>query len=1036
MKLKSSLSNKIFYIFVSVVSITVGLISWYGYASAKEAYIKSAFEINYQRTENIAFKIQEELAPVIKDVSFLTDSHALGRYMIWKNLRENEKTKKWRQIFSNSLIDFMETKRTYYSFSVLDIAANELISVYHDTKINKANLLIKSELTNRFNSEYYKSTKNLSKGEFYISKLGLSMRNGKIQEPYNPVLIYSTPLINSNNEFIGVFVANIYAKNILDIVESSINEIKDKGVKFYLIDKEKNYIYHKNKSKRWNYQLKNGEKFSKDYFNIKNTKKLNDVFIHDDKIYSYYKVYPSKVHSTDYWYVVSVVDTKVALKKLDEFKFIFYMVLVIVILFSFIIIRILVLKLISPLEKVTYQLKALSRGEIRKENISYKADDEIGWIVESTSKVVDAIEATINQANAVSNGEFSTEIQLLSDKDKLGYAIQSMTKRLSDIAAHADSIANGDFSNKIAVKSEYDKLGKSLLLMNETLKENKLKSDADIWFSQGVTYFSDSLAGLKTINKVFKKALNVMCKYIDATSGVVYTYNENHKQLEYVTSYAYSLNKEHKKINLGDGTIGYAASEKTTMHIKNINDENFIIKSSMGNIIPSQIYVIPILYKDELYGVAEFASVVEFSDLEIRYINRVCEILAIVLNSTSKNMQIKKLLKESEKSYEELQKVSEYKSEFLANMSHELRTPLNSIILLSKLLTKNINNTLDESDISKMSIISKAGTDLLLLINDILDLSKIESGNIVIEDNSIHTQDIIDELKGLFEVIAKDKDIEFIVKDEFNDTFVADSMKLLQIMKNLLSNAFKFTKKGKVSINIKQNQNDILFEVSDTGLGINEKKLSLIFEAFKQVDGSISREYGGTGLGLSISKTFVDLMNGHIEVSSVEGEGSTFSVLLPLKQILENEDVVKEDTDLLPNIKQEDNIDSNALAGKNILIVDDDSRNIFTLSAILQNLGAEVFTSLNGEDALKFLNNETSKVDIILMDVMMPVMDGLEAIKLIRECNICKHVPIIAVTAKITKLDEKMCYEAGADDYLPKPIDNKLLISKIKERSL
>jgi two-component system chemotaxis sensor kinase CheA len=385
-------------------------------------------------------------------------------------------------------------------------------------------------------------------------------------------------------------------------------------------------------------------------------------------------------------------------------------------------------------------------------------------------------------------------------------------------------------------------------------------------------------------------------------------------------------------------------------------------------------------------------------------------------------------------------------------MSHELRTPLNSIILLSKLLTNNQNNNLTPKDIEKTSVIHKAGNDLLLLINDILDLSKIESGNMELIYEDVQTGAILEEMKGLFGAVAEDKKIDFILNDLYQDSFQTDKVKLSQVLKNLLSNAFKFTKSGMVSIDIEEEHGQLLISVVDSGIGIPEDKLKTIFEAFKQVDGSISREFGGTGLGLSISKTIVDLMNGEIVVKSQEGKGTTFTIKLPLLKStevqtkLEQESMIEiphakspelkpnfENSDSSVSIIKEEEIEEDyggIFRGKNILIVDDDSRNIFTLTSTLESMDAEIFSAFNGKEAIEVLDEE-EYIDLILMDVMMPVMDGLVAIKNIK-ASAYKDIPIIAITAKTMPEDKQKCLDVGADDYLPKPIEHSSLISMIK----
>lgn len=527
---------------------------------------------------------------------------------------------------------------------------------------------------------------------------------------------------------------------------------------------------------------------------------------------------------------------------------------------------------------------------------------------------------------------------------------------------------------------------------------------------------------------------------------------------------------------------------------------------------------------------------------------------------------------------------NKYKTEFLANVSHELRTPLNSIILLSKLLIKNCNN-IDRKDAQeKIKVIFKAGQDLLNLINDILDLSKIEAGKIELNYEYFNSSEIIEELSELFNENAIEKNIQFICKDNFNNDIYGDKDKISQILKNFLSNAFKFTEKGVIKLKILRDSeldNNIVFSVVDTGIGISEHNLDMIFDEFHQGDGSISRKYGGTGLGLSISNRLCKLMKGKIKVTSEIDVGSTFSLYLPIitpKQLVDKKEevaaaknseegiinaggndtknkknkillIIEDDISLIDSIKaiskgigfetlisdsgsdgfrllQEKEIDGIVLdlglpdikgidllkkinmelkqknlsipvviytgmeiskeqekeiklyadsiiikttnsyerlldeltlilhkvngeqeykniitskinkdralnlENKKILIVDDDSRNIFVLAAALEEYGAEIIEAENGKIALEKLEEEVC--DLILMDIMMPVMNGYEAIRAIRNNDTTKHIPIIATTAKSLKGDREKCMEAGANDYISKPIDYDVLITLVK----
>ena len=937
---------------------------------------------------------------------------------------------------------------------------------------------------------------------------------------------------------------------------------------YYLLNEDGYYLHIADKGKRWGFQLGSDYSFKKDHIGIMEEFKNKDesTFLKNNKIYSMHKVYPHKTNSKyRFWYLVTEIDKDVALASLDIFVNIFFLILFIVLAAGLFLINWYISKLMNPLMKATLQLKALSNGEIKKEEIIYDSQDEIGQIVNSTTILVDAIETTINQANAVANGDFTKEMQLLSKNDKLGLAIIDMTKRLKEITAlaeklsignydtkiiakssddrlgmalidmikyleivtnvaesiaegkidvaykavgsddrlgismlkmisylrgvlsQADAITREDFSHNIEVKSKNDELGIALEKMTEMLKNNAIKNRDEIYFSDGIGEFSDKLTGISDTVELSKQAITISCRYVGASSGVMYTFNKEKSELNLVASFAFIARESLSNLfKLGEGVVGQVGLEKEPILLKNIKDNTYEVQSGTTVSNPKEVFTFPLVHEGELFGVAVLMSFDGFNEVQQDYLLKSANIFATALYATTQNMQIKTLLEDSKRAYEELQvqseelqesnvqmeeqqqqltlqakdmniknkeliqakedldkraddleKASKYKSEFLANMSHELRTPLNSIILLSKLLTQNQNNSLSESDISKTSVIHKAGNDLLLLINDILDLSKIESGNMELTEDRVDTKDIKNEIEGLFEEVAKDKKINFNVKDSFNGSFIVDKTKLLQIVKNLLSNAFKFTKEGGVVMSIFKRDSNIVIEISDSGIGIPEAKLALIFEAFKQVDGSISREYGGTGLGLSISKTFIDLMGGTIEVESKESKGSTFRVILPAQENLVKEihNKLKSEANVEEFLSSEADaeiFDTELLSGKNILIVDDDSRNIFTLSSVLQELGADTFSALHGEDAFGLLENEEENMDVILMDIMMPIMDGLEAIKKIKADDRFKHIPIIAVTAKTMKEDKQRCYEAGANDYLAKPIDQNALISMLK----
>jgi|GEM_PF-2647913 len=480
----------------------------------------------------------------------------------------------------------------------------------------------------------------------------------------------------------------------------------------------------------------------------------------------------------------------------------------------------------------------------------------------------------------------------------------------------------------------------------------------------------------------------------------------------------------------------------------------------------------------------------------------------------------------------ELETANKYKSEFLANMSHELRTPLNSILILARLLSENKNNNLNPKQLEYAEIIRKSGTDLLELINDVLDISKIESGNVIISLSHVSVAEIIHDLEQLFTVVANKKNIEFKIELALDTPPVirTDKLRLEQILKNLLSNAFKFTHEGGwVKLSFYMHSPFLLaVAVADNGIGIPANKQEVIFEAFRQVDGSTSRKYEGTGLGLSISRELVKKLEGTLTVSSAPDLGSVFTVCLPVNNNdtthaiqadgamtsfngLKLEDI-KEQTildddrlQLLPGeastliierdpffaaylsdaankngmkkiiaLSAEEGllcalkfkpaiivldplicvadgrkvlnllrshtelkdipvqlITDKVLAGKTALIVDDDVRNVFALRALLEEQGMEVVTAEHGKDALKRLS-DIKGIDIVLMDIMMPEMDGYETIARIRAMQQFETLPVIALTARAMPGDHEKCIAVGASDYIAKPVDAARLFALLR----
>ena len=398
-----------------------------------------------------------------------------------------------------------------------------------------------------------------------------------------------------------------------------------------------------------------------------------------------------------------------------------------------------------------------------------------------------------------------------------------------------------------------------------------------------------------------------------------------------------------------------------------------------------------------------------------------------------------------------------YKSEFLANMSHELRTPLNSVLILAGILQENSEQNLTAKQVQYASVIHASGTDLHRLLNDILDLAEVESGTVMPEISELALGEIQETLEREFRHVADDRRVPFAIAlaDGLPSHIATDSARLRQVLHNLLENAFKFTERGAVSMRIScaesgwsaTNQNlaraeaVIAFSITDTGIGITTDVQQRIFEPFIQGDGSTARRYGGTGLGLSVSRELVGLLGGEITLTSTLNQGSTFTVYLPTRSpnttprplVTPNATVPQPSSRPAPDAPVPQPTPRRpASAETKALIIDDDPRNIFALTALLKRAGFAVVSSESGEAGIAMLEHAPD-IEIALVDIMMPVMDGYATIGAIRKLPSHRHLPILAVTAKVGADEAQRCIDAGASTYIPKPVDTANLMHVISQ---
>ncbi|MES9521402.1 HAMP domain-containing protein [Streptomyces capoamus] len=650
---------------------------------------------------------------------------------------------------------------------------------------------------------------------------------------------------------------------------------------------------------------------------------------------------------------------------------------------------------------------------------------------------------------------------------------------------------------------------------------------------------------------------------------------EDDYELRMLGSYGYSMGSMPTSFRPGEALIGTAAQEKRTILVDRAPSGYLKISSGLGEAPPAQVIVLPVLFEGNVLGVIELASFTPFTHIQKDFLNQIAEMIATSVNTISVNTKTEQLLKQSQELTEQLRERSaelenrqkalqasnaeleekaellarqnrdievknteieearqvleeraeqlavsmRYKSEFLANMSHELRTPLNSLLILAKLLADNAEGNLSPKQVEFAETIHGAGSDLLQLINDILDLSKVEAGKMDVSPTRIALVQLVDYVEATFRPLTAEKglDLSVRVSPELPATLHTDEQRLLQVLRNLLSNAVKFTDSGSVELVIRPAGADvpagireqlleagsltdpdgplIAFSVTDTGIGIAASKMRVIFEAFKQADGTTSRKYGGTGLGLSISREIAQLLGGEIHAQSEPGRGSTFTLYLPLHPselppqgyqqsvpALEAGDLVAAAEARLASELSAAEIETPAevksyretqngpaalfrrrrrslpqeaprpeqwtavpeqehapqqgravrFGGEKVLIVDDDIRNVFALTSVLEQHGLSVLYAENGREGIEVLEQHDD-VAVVLMDIMMPEMDGYATTTAIRRMPQFAGLPIIALTAKAMKGDREKAIESGASDYVTKPVDPDHLLSVMRQ---
>jgi CheY-like chemotaxis protein/HAMP domain-containing protein len=811
---------------------------------------------------------------------------------------------------------------------------------------------------------------------------------------------------------------------------------------------------------------------------------------------------------------------------------------------------------------------AVAKGELSKK-ITVDARGEIQALKNTINTMVDQLSTFAAEVTRVAKevgGEGKLGVQAQVEgvsgvwkglTDNVNQLAGTLTTQLRAISEVSQAVTKGDLTRSIAVEAQgevaelKDTINQMIANLGETTRTNQEQD----WLNSNMARFTGMLQGERDLETVSRLIMSELTPLVGAQHGAFFMMESpdgegDDFELRLLSSYGYKQRKNvPTKFKIGEALVGQAALELKPILITQAPDDYVRITSGLGEGVPVNVIVLPVLFEEQVMAVVELASFQRFSPIQQVFLEQLSESIGVVLNTIQANMRTEELLEQSQQLTGELQSQSEelqaqqeelqqtnkeleeqaaslkaseellqtqqeelqqtneeleekaqlleeqnrrieiknreielaraaleekaeqlalsssYKSEFLANMSHELRTPLNSLLILAKLLAENPDQNLTGKQIEFADTIYSAGSDLLDLINDILDLSKVEAGRMDVNIGDVRLSDLRDFVERSFRPVSEDKALDFEIEvhgANVPPAIETDEQRLQQVLKNLLSNAFKFTETGSVKLRIglaegRQFASEALsraeavleFAVTDTGVGIPHDKLRLIFEAFQQADGTTSRRYGGTGLGLSISREIARLLGGEIHVESTVGEGSTFTLFLPARfqgseakprdEVAGDEVVVTpgaagnggapagavpHEPELDPALflpsEVRDDRDHIQQGDRVVLIVEDDAELARTELDVARERGFKGIVAMRGDSGLALAHEY--KPDAIILDMNLPVMDGWAVLERLKQHPETRHIPVHIVSAGDGRQN---ALRAGAVAFVEKPVSKE-----------
>ncbi|HEY6350996.1 MAG TPA: response regulator, partial [Candidatus Angelobacter sp.] len=769
---------------------------------------------------------------------------------------------------------------------------------------------------------------------------------------------------------------------------------------------------------------------------------------------------------------------------------------------------------------------AVANG-VLTQKLTVNAKGEVAALAETINNMTDTLATFADQVTTVARevgvegrlgGQANVPGAAGTWKDLTGNVnllADNLTNQVRAIAEVATAVTKGDLTRSIQVEAsgEVAELKDNINTMINNLRGTTERNTEQDWLKTNLARFTGMLQGQRDLATVGRLLLSELAPLVNAQQGVIYQMEgEESGRMALLSAFANTADGHLARLNIGEGLIGQCAAGKRRMLINDLPPQTVPIRSGLFEAVPRNVIVLPVLFEDRVKAVIELASLSIFTASHLAFLEQLTASIGIVLNSIEATMQTEGLLKQSQQLATELQTqqkelqqtneqlaqkaqqlaeqnveverknqeieqarraleekakelalTSKYKSEFLANMSHELRTPLNSILVLGQQLSDNPEGNLTGKQVEFARTIHGAGTDLLNLISDILDLSKIESGTVSVEAEDLIFHNVLEMVARPFRHEAENKRLSFEVHTDSNlsRSLVTDSKRLQQVLKNLLSNAFKFTEHGGVRLSASKADTGwtqdhpilsgaasvIAFEVADTGIGIPADKQRIIFEAFQQADAGTSRKYGGTGLGLAISRELAGLLGGEIQLHSAPSKGSTFTLYLPQTYVgpmtaslglVDRRAPASASPATMPSVLVERPVeriedDRNNLQDGDavLLIVEDDPHYARVLRDLSHDKGFKVLVAMRGAEALSLARE--FRPTAVSLDVFLPDMLGWTVLNHLKQDSATRHIPVQMLT-----LDDDWHHglSRGAFSFVTKPTTPEGLetaLARIKE---